>query len=92
VDNGDKDFEKLYQSTFIESSGDESSLSSAYKDFEEYEKMKTLGLGDTEEAKVLKNKIVESYIDSQIDKSIEDKIPEALKIMIKEYYENIGDN
>lgn len=92
VDNGDKEFEKLYESTFIKSEGDQSNLNSAYKDFEEYEKMKTLGLGDTEEASVLKNKIVESYINTQIDKSSEDQIPEALKVMIKEYYENIGDN
>lgn len=92
ADNGDKDFEKLYESTFINSSGHESSLNSAYKDFEEYEKMKTLGLGDTEEAKVLKNRIVDSYINSQINKSSDDEVPEALKTMIKEYYENIGDN
>lgn len=92
VDNGDEVFEKIYESTFINSNAYDTSLSSAYKDFDEYEKMKTLGLGDTDEAKQLKSKIVESYINSQIDKTSEDEVPDALKIMIREYYENIGDN
>ncbi len=91
ADNGSEEFEKLYESTFIESEGENSILNSSYKDFEEYKKMKSLGLGDTDEARELREKLVNSYISSQIDKSDDDKIPEALKTMVKEYYKNIGE-
>lgn len=91
ADNGDKDFEKMMESQFIDSEGDSENLKSAYDNFNEYKKLETLGLGDTEEGKKFKEEAIKSYTNYQIDKSSDENIPEAFKEMIKDYYKSIGE-
>lgn len=81
----------MMESQFIDSEGDSEQLKSAYDSFNEYKKLETLGLGDTEEGRKFKEEAIKSYTNYQINKSSDENIPEAFKEMIKDYYKSIGE-